>query len=227
MKNIDKYGISNIAITAIVVVILIVAGIGITMYINNDNSNSNGVTYQGNGGSNEGDTHFTITNTTVQQNLFYYNNHVFIEWNTKSDGSGISHVQGDVVSNGTTLYAQWSTDYFTGMTIIQSNIPSVISTSLYVYIGSTEKALVSMGVSSSDMTYNSSSDYFYFSIDGVSNWIAYDTYLTFEYNDKTYSISISFSDTTPTYIVSSSGYAGEQFITNGQQNVTLRLSLVY
>jgi len=222
MKNINKSGISNVAIAAIVVVILIAAGVGIALYMNNDNNSSSGVTYEGNGGSNDGTTSYTFTNTTVVANLFNYDDHIFTGWNTKANGSGTSYVEGNLVSSGTKLYAQWNENYFTGATVSGS---VALTSSLDVYIGSTQGKLISSGFFYGNPTY-SSSDYFYIDISGASNWAVGDNCLTFDYGSHIYSLKITMSNaTSQTYVVSTSGYSGMSFEASGQQAVTIALSL--
>ena len=222
MKGINKFGISNVAIAAIVVVILIVAGVGIALYANNDNSSSNGVTYEGNGGSCDGTTSYTFTNTTVVANLFSYDDHLFTGWNTKANGSGTSYVEGNVVSSGTKLYAQWTENYFTGA---GSSGSSALTSSLNVYIGSTQGKLMSAGFFCGNLTY-SSSDYFYIEISGASNWAVGDNCLIFDYGSHTYSLKITMSDaTSQTYVVSTSGYSGMSFEASGQQELFVALLL--
>ncbi len=221
MKNINKSGISNVAIASVVVVILIVAGVGVALYMNNDNSSSNGVTYDGNGGSNDGTTSYTFTNTTVVANLFSYDDHIFTGWNTKMNGSGVSYVEGNAVSSGTKLYAQWTENYFTDVGVSESNI----TYSLDVYIGSTQEQLIANGIPGADLAYNSS-DYLYVEISEASNWAVGDNGLTFDYGSHTYSLKITLSDaTSQTYTVIAGGYSGVSFEASGQQEVSVILSL--
>lgn len=65
------------------------------------------VTYDGNGGTYEGQTSLKFTNDTAVLNMFSYSDHTFICWNTEKDGSGTDYKVGDPVSDGMTLYAKW------------------------------------------------------------------------------------------------------------------------
>ena len=223
MKNLDKSGVLKMTIAIVAVVIVIVVAAGIILLVNNDNNNSNGVTYYGNGGSNEGVTSYTYTNTTVMSNLFSYNDYMFTGWNTDSNGNGTSYVAGDTVSNGTKLYAQWTQNYFTETSVIGT---STLAFSLNVYIGSTEQILLSSGISCGNLTY-SSSDYFDISLSGASEWTVGDNCLTFSYDDQIYSLTISLSDaTSTTYLVTTGGSASMSFSATGQQEASFTIMSV-
>ena len=101
-------------IVAVVVVVVVVAAAAI-MLGGNDNEErgvTTGVNYHGNGGTWDGTSVYGNTNTTVETNLFTYEGHTFIGWNTAADGSGTSYAVGDPISYGSgtiDLYAQWGT----------------------------------------------------------------------------------------------------------------------
>ena len=73
------------------------------------------VTFDKNGGYGEMDvqTMFPGVPMALNANTFEKDGSHFVSWNTKADGSGTSYKDGEVVSleDGTTLYAQWSSDY--------------------------------------------------------------------------------------------------------------------
>ncbi|MCK9323824.1 MAG: InlB B-repeat-containing protein, partial [Candidatus Methanomethylophilaceae archaeon] len=195
------------------------AGVGIALYANNDNS-SNGVTYDGNGGSNDGTTSYTFTNTTVIANLFIYDDHIFTGWNTKANGSGTSYVEGNVVSSGTKLYAQWTENYFTDIDVSELS-PSY---SLDIYVGSTQEQLIVNGIPCVNIAY-SSSDHLSVEINGASDWAVGYNCLTFDYGSHTYSLEITMSNATSQTYVITSEYLGMSFEASGQQELFVVLSL--
>jgi len=72
------------------------------------------VTYNPNGGNGdvEADTIGGDEVAIVRDNLFTYDNRVFVGWNTQSDGSGTWYNPGDTVdsNDNVTLYAQWKSN---------------------------------------------------------------------------------------------------------------------
>lgn len=102
-------------IVAIVVVVVIVAAAAIMM--NNDGGDSDDpssdtvIIYDGNGGTSNGSSTVESNSSTVQSMGFSNGNALFINWNTKADGTGTTYNEGSTVSASSgepiTLYAQW------------------------------------------------------------------------------------------------------------------------
>ena len=71
------------------------------------------VTYNANGGSgsmtDSNSPYIAGSTVTVLNNSFTKSNSIFVEWNTKADGSGISYNPADTftITEDTVLYAQW------------------------------------------------------------------------------------------------------------------------
>lgn len=105
----------NNAAIAVIAVVVICVGIGAAVMIGNSNSNDSeiteGVIYHGNGGTNDGKTTFSITDHKVMQSLFTRDDYKFVSWNTASDGSGKTYVEGDTIDfksgQVVNLYAMW------------------------------------------------------------------------------------------------------------------------
>jgi len=105
--NISKNTIIAIAMVAV----LAVAGVAVAISLNQ--SETVGVTYYGNGGqTSQGEDKAVYSNeTAIDGNIFQYEHHSFIGWNTKADATGTGYEVGSPVSSGTILYAQWVCSY--------------------------------------------------------------------------------------------------------------------
>lgn len=104
----------NNAAIAVIAVVVICVGIGAAVIIGNNSNDSEiteGVIYHGNGGTNDGKTTFSITDHKVMQSLFTRDDYKFVSWNTASDGSGKTYVEGDTIDfksgQVVNLYAMW------------------------------------------------------------------------------------------------------------------------
>lgn len=147
-------------------------------------------------------------------NLFSYDGHVFTGWNTRSDGNGKAYSNGDSISSGTTLYAQWSANHFTGIGTFISGFMS-----FSINLESSGKTLASGGYIDSSTVY-SNSDTMLISISGSSDWSASDGGLTFTYGSHTYLMTLTVSNATShSYEVKNDSGAlsfegsGEQYLT--------------
>ena len=100
---------SKVIIAIVVVAALVIGGgVALVMMGSSDNGKKDVVTYYGNGGTYEGDTKMSSPSTTVMMNVFKNGDKAFTTWNTQSDGKGKDYQEGDTVTLGTKLYAQWS-----------------------------------------------------------------------------------------------------------------------
>lgn len=98
-----------IVLIVVVAAVVVVGGVAIAVMGSSSNNDGNDfVTYYGNGGTYEGKTTIESKMTTVQLNPFTNGDKLFTGWNTQSDGKGKAYSEGDAVSLGTKLYAQWS-----------------------------------------------------------------------------------------------------------------------
>jgi hypothetical protein len=157
----------KIIITAIVAVALVIVVAGV-YGITNNGHDSQDVTYNGNGGTYEGENTFVVSNETVIPNVFTNSGYTFSEWNTKADGNGETYAVGEEISYGTVLYAQWVhtvTSYSASMgnftPLFQINGEEL---GLGSYLGSTSVITISGG---SGWTYDSALDLFYCTYEGT------------------------------------------------------------
>ena len=96
-----------------------------------------GVIYDGNGGTTTGDaTTYVTESTTVMDNMFAYDGHVFLSWNTSKNGSGTEVASGTTVEDGTILYAQWKT--LAKLDIKSVQMADFASVNLYLQSGDDE-----------------------------------------------------------------------------------------
>ncbi len=93
-------------IVAVVAVAIVIVAAGIYGLSNSNETKS--VTYNGNGGTYNGETTISYESNTVVPCVFTDGNYSFDSWNTKADGTGTSYNEGESVDYGSTLYAQWS-----------------------------------------------------------------------------------------------------------------------
>ncbi len=167
----------NTIIAILAVIIVVVAGIGIVVANGSLVDDVVGVTYDGNSGvTSNGDKTTILSNETAVECLFAYEGYMFVNWNTKSDGSGTTYNVGDPVSNGMTLFAQWKAK------------PHTIS---YSFISSLSTG-ISFTINNSPLTPMST---FYspaiIQINGGSNWIYNDDHtFTGTVEGKLYNVSI-------------------------------------
>lgn len=154
--------IALVAVVAVVAVALI--AIGSMSDDDQDGKTIHRVTYYGNGGTCEGKTMLILDDIDyVQYNMFKYEGHTFVSWNTEADGSGTTYQYLDPVPSGTSLYAIWKTTplqiysyHFVGDVDFSMEINGtelIETTSFY----SPAKIVVNSG---SDWTYDSASGTF-------------------------------------------------------------------
>lgn len=99
----------NVSIAIVAVVAVAAVGAAIVAVPGLMDPVEKGVTYDGNGGkTSDGETLVKYSNAEAVINMFSYNGHIFVCWNTARDGSGIDYKVGDPVSEGMTLYAKWA-----------------------------------------------------------------------------------------------------------------------
>ena len=109
------------------------------------------ITFNANGGTGTMYNQVVLYNTptNLNSNTYTNNGYVFKEWNTKSDGSGISYTdnQSITLTSDITLYAIWTIDYYNivfnanggsgtmPIQIVQYNTPTNINDNLYTKNG--------------------------------------------------------------------------------------------
>ena len=99
----------NVSIALVAVVTVAVVGAAVIAVPGILDPVEEGVTYDGNGGTtSDRKTSVKYTNDEAVINMFSYNGHTFVCWNTARDGSGTDYEVGDPVSEGMTLYAKWA-----------------------------------------------------------------------------------------------------------------------
>ena len=99
----------NASIALVAIVAVAVIGAAIVAVPGLMDPVEKGVTYDGNGGkTSDGETLVKYSNAEAVINMFSYNGHTFVCWNTARDGSGTDYEVGDPVSEGMTLYAKWT-----------------------------------------------------------------------------------------------------------------------
>lgn len=102
---------SKIILAIVAVAAIAVVGGAAVMMNNGGNGGSDegwSVEYQGNGGSYDGQTSFTVeSEPVISTNRFVYDGYTFVSWNTAADGSGTEYLPGASLKVSTTLYAQW------------------------------------------------------------------------------------------------------------------------
>jgi hypothetical protein len=93
-----------IVVVVAVAIVIVAAGI----YGMSKSNETKSVTYNGNGGTYNGETTVTNDSNVVMYCEFTNGNYTFDSWNTKADGTGTSYNMGGTVDYGMVLYAQWS-----------------------------------------------------------------------------------------------------------------------
>lgn len=93
-----------IVVVVAVAIVIVAAG----LYGMSNSNETQSVTYNGNGGTYNGETTMTNDSNLVIYCEFTNGNYTFDSWNTKADGTGASYNMGGSVNYGTVLYAQWS-----------------------------------------------------------------------------------------------------------------------
>lgn len=122
-------GKTFLAISAIFIVgICLITVLG---HPGDDHDDPNLVTYMGNGGTFDGMSKVTSSNTVVSSCMFENGTKVFFGWNTKSDGTGAYYYEHNTVSKGTVLYAIWN-EYNVSVTNISiigdlKSVPAMIN----------------------------------------------------------------------------------------------------
>lgn len=102
------------------------------------------ITYDGNGGSYEGQMQFHSGASEVDVNHSVKDTATFINWNTRADGEGDSYEPGDVVRSNrssVTLYAQWAYE----MTVVIEAAPDVPEMTIVLTDEFLEKSTVEPG----------------------------------------------------------------------------------
>ena len=118
----------------VVAVVAVVAVAAAAIALGGDDKDDNvtiteGVLYYPNGGTGEKD-HYEFSSTTVidGSRWFSYPDKVFINWNTKADGTGIVYLPGDSIDYGhktVKLYAQWGEKTVYNVTSFTKNDPGI------------------------------------------------------------------------------------------------------
>ena len=223
-----------IAIAAIAVVLVVaVAGVAIVMNGGDDDGNFVGVIYDGNGGkTSTGSTTWNLTSTTVERgNIFSNNGYLFVDWNTKADGSGTTYNPGDNISypehGNVRLYAQWETDNTKRITSYSPSYSiasgdGALRDGVALWIGDTKlSAFTAYFATLSDNTVIMVSY-----IDGCTEWAFDETngYFTFNYNGHAYTLKITVTNSQNTMgFISSTGIPSYGF--QPQDDVEISVSL--
>ncbi len=98
-----------IAIAAVAIIVIAAVAVFAMNGSGSGDAPSDAVRYDGNGGKLEnGNTYYDAKSTEVMPSLFTKSGYHSCCWNTKADGSGKKYMDGDTVSLGTKLYAQWT-----------------------------------------------------------------------------------------------------------------------
>ena len=98
-----------IAIAAVAIIVIAAVAVFAMNGSGSGDAPSDAVRYDGNGGKLEnGNTYYDASSTEVMPSLFTKSGYHSCCWNTKADGSGKKYMNGDTVSLGTKLYAQWT-----------------------------------------------------------------------------------------------------------------------
>jgi len=155
-------------ILGVVVAIVIIAAAAVALSGNNNNNDSNKVTYNGNGGTYEGQTTMSYNSNTVMPCVFTNGSYMFESWNTKADGTGTTYASGDSVNYGVTLYAQW-TSYVTSYTYMGETITGLTfqidGNTLFIGAAAGPHSEITIAGITTTWSHTSEDDYFTFMYD--------------------------------------------------------------